>query len=158
MTPIWDCAQQGRVAQAVMKGRTITNVTGSYANTSPLWRHTSKSPLEATMWMAQTTASGMTPWYHWLGGRPADHRWEQTGTYFFQWLAAHQPHFVNQHSIATLGVVFAQRTNAFYQPPGGHDATEFLQGMYEALLEGDFFSTSFTRMISGPRRSRSIRL
>src|SRR5260370_719675 len=55
-TPIWDCAQQGRVAQPVMKGKTITNVTGSYANTRPLWRHTSKSPQEATMWMAQTTA------------------------------------------------------------------------------------------------------
>jgi hypothetical protein len=137
-TPIWDCAQQGRVAQAVMKGRTITNVTGSYANTSPLWRHTSKAPLEATMWMAQTTASGMTPWYHWLGGKPEDHRWEKTGRDFFQWIAANEAHFTNGHSIATLGVVFSQRTNAFYQPPGGRDATEFLQGMYKALLDGRF--------------------
>lgn len=38
VTPIWDCAQQGRVAQCVMKGRTITNVTGAYANSQPLWR------------------------------------------------------------------------------------------------------------------------
>jgi hypothetical protein len=49
ITPIWDCAQQGRVAQSVMKGRTITNVTGAYANSQPLWRHTAKSPAEATM-------------------------------------------------------------------------------------------------------------
>jgi hypothetical protein len=137
-TPIWDCAQQGRVAQAVMKGRTITNVTGSYATTSPLWRHTSKAPLEATMWMAQTVASGMTPWYHWLGGKPEDHRWEKTGRDFYQWLAGNEPHFVNQHSIATLGVVFSQRTNAFYQPPDGRDRTEFLQGIYKALLDGRF--------------------
>jgi hypothetical protein len=137
-TPIWDCAQQGRVAQAVMKGRTITNVTGSYANTSPLWRHTAKAPLEATMWMAQTVASGMTPWYHWLGGKPEDHRWEKTGRYFYQWLAANEQHFVNRHSLATLAVVFSQRTNAFYQPPGGHDPSEFLQGIYKALLDGRF--------------------
>ena len=137
-TPIWDCAQQGRVAQAVMKGRTITNVTGSYANTSPLWRHTSKAPLEAIMWMAQTVASGMTPWYHWLGGAPEDHRWEKTGRDFYQWLAANERHFINQHSLAKLGVVFSQRTNAFYRPPGGHDPTEFLQGMYKALLDGRF--------------------
>ncbi len=137
-TPIWDCAQQGRVAQAVMKGRTITNVTGSYANTAPLWRHTSKASAEATLWMAQTTASGMTPWYHWLGGKPEDHRWEKTGRDFFQWLAANEPHFINERSMATLGVVFSQRTSAFYQPPGGRDATEFLQGMYKVLLDGRF--------------------
>ncbi|PYT17678.1 MAG: hypothetical protein DMG59_06665 [Acidobacteria bacterium] len=137
-TPIWDCAQQGRVAQAVMKGKTITNVTGSYANARPLWRHTSKSPEEATMWLAQTTASGMVPWYHWLGGAPEDLRWRPTGAKFFQWIAANEKHFVNKASIANLGVVFSQRTNAYYNPPGGGDPTEFLQGLYYALLEGRF--------------------
>jgi len=28
--------------------------------------------------------------------------------------------------------------NGFYNPPGGTDATEFLQGLYYALLEGRF--------------------
>ncbi|HUJ21440.1 MAG TPA: alpha-amylase family protein [Bryobacteraceae bacterium] len=137
-TPIWDCAQQGRVAQCVMKGRTITNVTGSYANSHPLWRHTSKAPEEATMWMAQTTASGMVPWYHWLGGAPQDLRWRETGRSFFDWIARNERHFVNRRSIANLGVVFSQRGNAFYKPPGGNDPTEFLQGLYYALLESRF--------------------
>jgi hypothetical protein len=137
-TPIWDCAQQGRVAQSVMKGRTITNVTGSYANTRPLWRHTAKSVPEATLWMAQTAASGMVPWYHWLGGAPEDQRFREAGRRFFQWHARHEAHFVNRRPIANLGVVFAQRTNAFYRPPGGGDVTESLQGLYYALLEGRF--------------------
>ena len=134
-TPIWDCAQQGRVAQSAMKGRTITNVTGAYANNHPLWRHTSKSPEEATMWMAQTTASGMVPWYHWLGGAPKDLRWRETGRQFFAWIAQHERHFVNRRSIANIGVLFSERGNAFYKPPGGSDPTEFLQGLYYALLE-----------------------
>jgi hypothetical protein len=137
-TPIWDCAQQGRVARAVMKGRTVTNVTGSYSNSHPLWRHTAKTPLETTMWMAQTTASGMTPWFHWLGGKPEDHRWEDTGRNFFQWIAANSAHFVAQQSVTNLAVVFSQRTNAFYHAPGGGEATDFLQGMYHALLDGRF--------------------
>src|SRR6266404_3368673 len=137
-TSIWDCAQQGRVAQSVMKGRTITNVTGAYANSHPLWRHTAKSPQEATMWMAQTTASGMIPWYHWLGGAPEDMRWRETGRKFFQWIASNEKHFVNRESVANLGVVFSERTNGFYTPPGGTDTTEFLQGLYYALLEGRF--------------------
>ncbi len=139
VTPIWDCAQQGRVAYSVMKGRTTTNVTGAYANTRPLWRHTSKSPAEATLWMAQTTASGMVPWYHWLGGAPEDLRWRETGRTFYQWHARHEKHFANRRSMANLGVVFSERTNAFYRPPGGDDPTEFLQGLYYALLEGRFF-------------------
>ena len=134
-TPIWDCALQGRVAQCVMKGRTITNVTGSYANSRPLWRHTSKAPEEATMWMAQTTASGMVPWYHWLGGAPKDMRWRETGRRFFAWIADHERHFMNRRSVANVAVVFSQRDNAFYKPPAGTDATEFLLGLYYALLE-----------------------
>jgi Hypothetical glycosyl hydrolase 6/Beta-galactosidase trimerisation domain len=137
-TPIWDCAQQGRVAQSVMKGRTITNVTGSYANTSPLWRHTAKSRIEATMWMAQTTASGMVPWYHWLGGAPEDQRFRVAGREFFQWIARNEPHFVNRRPIANLGVVFSQRMNSSYTPPGGGAPSDFLQGMYYALVEGRF--------------------
>src|SRR5579871_324691 len=134
-TPIWDCAQQSRVAHCVMKGRTITNVTGAYANSHPLWRHTSKSPEEATMWMAQTTASGMVPWYHWLGGAPKDLRWRETGRRFFDWIAQHERHFINRKSIARIAFVFSERGNAFYKPPGGADPTEFLQGLYYALLE-----------------------
>jgi hypothetical protein len=139
VTPIWDCAQQGRVGRAVMKGRTITNVTGAYSNAQPLWRHTSKSPLEMTMWLAQTTASGMTPWFHWLGGKPEDLRWQETGRNFFRWIAKNEPHFVNQESVANLGIIFAQRTNAFYKVPGQGDVTDNLQGIYQALLRGRFF-------------------
>jgi len=146
-TPIWDCAQQGRVAQSVMSGRTITNVTGSYSNSRIIWRHTAKAPAEATLWMAQTVASGMVPWYHWLGGSPEDNRWRDTGRSFFNWLAENEAHFVNRRSIANLAVLYPQSTIAFYKSgdrPGswrGADraqTAEYLQGLYYALLEGRF--------------------
>jgi hypothetical protein len=146
-TVIWDCAQQGRVAQAVMKGRTITNVTGAYSNSRPLWRHTAKAPAETTMWMAQTTASGMVPWFHWLGGAPEDNRWREAGRSFFTWLAANERHFRNRRSIADLAVLYPQSTIAFYAsgetwprlrgPDAGHPS-DYLQGLYYALLEGRF--------------------
>jgi hypothetical protein len=143
-TPIWDCAQQGRVAQAVMRGRAITNVTGAYSNSRPTWRHVAKSPEETTLWMAQTTSSGMVPWFHWLGGAPEDTRWKEIGHTFFAWLAKHEPHFRNKRSIADLAVLYPQRTIAFYrsgQPSRGADridTAEYLQGLYYALLEGRF--------------------
>ncbi len=146
-TPIWDCAQQGRVAQAAMNGGTITNVTGSYSNSRITWRHVAKPAAEATLWMAQTTASGMVPWFHWLGGAPEDNRWRAVGRDFYRWLAQHEPHFRNRRSIANLAVLYPQRTIAFYRSgdgPGswrGSDrvqTSDYLQGLYYALLDGRF--------------------
>ncbi len=146
-TVIWDCAQQGRVAQSVMNGRTITNVTGSYSNSGPTWRHVTKSPAETTMWMAQTAASGMVPWFHWLGGSPEDTRWREVGRSFFNWLAANEPHFRNRRSVADIAVLYPQNTIAFYKSGEGagswrgadrSQTSDYLQGLYYALLEGRF--------------------
>ncbi len=147
-TPIWDCAQQGRVARPVMGGRPTTNVTGAYSNSRITWRHVSKAPAETTMWMAQTAASGMVPWFHWLGGAPEDTRWKDVGRAFFAWLAANEPHFRNRRSIADVAVLYPQRTIAFYRsgtrPRDWRGAdraqtSEYLQGLYYALLEGRVF-------------------
>src|SRR2546423_917906 len=143
-TPIWNCAQQGRVARAVMQGRTVTNVTGAYSNSQPTWRHVAKAPAEMTMWLVQTTASGMVPWFHWLGGSPEDNRWREVGRSFFTWLADNEAHFRNRSSLADLAVLYPQRTVAFYSRPeskrpryrGG--PVDYLQGLYYALLEGRF--------------------
>jgi hypothetical protein len=146
-TPIWMCAQQGRVARSVMQGRTVTNVIGSYSNGTITWRHSSKTPAETTLWMAQATASGMVPWFHWLGGQPEDTRWRPTGQAFFDWLAANETHFRNRRSLANLAVLYPQSTIAFYGSNGTTtrtlngatiDAAEYLEGMYAALLEGRF--------------------
>jgi Hypothetical glycosyl hydrolase 6/Beta-galactosidase trimerisation domain len=147
-TAIWDCAQQGRVARAVMGGRTVTNVTGAYSNSRPTWRHVTKAPAETTMWMAQTAASGMVPWFHWLGGAPEDTRWKAVGRDFFNWLAANESHFRNRRSIADIAVLYPQRTIAFYRSGarsldwrGAERAqtADYLQGLYYALLEGRIF-------------------
>ena len=143
-TVIWDCAQQGRVAQSVMQGRTITNVTGAYSNSRPTWRHVTKAPAETTMWLAQTAASGMVPWFHWLGGAPEDTRWKEVGREFFTWLADNEPHFRNTRSIADVAVLYPQRTIAFYRSSGSGawrggeraQSADYLQGLYYALLEG----------------------
>jgi hypothetical protein len=146
-TPVWACAQQGRVAQSVMDGRTITNVIGAYSNSHPLWRHTSKPAAEMTLWMAQVTASGMVPWYHWLGASPEDNRWREPGRAFFDWLAGNEPHFRNRRSLANIAVLYPQSTIAFYRSNGTParrlngaiiDPVDYIEGLYYALLEGRF--------------------
>lgn len=146
-TPVWMCAQQGHVARSVMNGRTVTNVVGSYSNSSIDWRHTSKPPAEMTIWAAQAAASGMVPWLHRLGGQVQDNRWREPGHAFFDWLATNQAHFRNHTSLAEIAVLYPQKTIAFYGSNGTAtrklngetiDSAEYLEGMYAALLEGRF--------------------
>lgn len=149
-TPIWDCAQQGKVAYAIMKGKPVTNVVGIKTGA---WRHSSNADAEITLWLAQTSASGMIPWWVYLGGELYDKRWMETGRKYFQWLAKHEKHFFNKRSLAKIGVIFSQKINELYVAPGnvaegygGRAAdpnsrgvpTDYLQGMYSALLEGRF--------------------
>ncbi|MGA2328893.1 MAG: alpha-amylase family protein [Bryobacteraceae bacterium] len=136
--PIWHCAQSARVVQSLMKGRPTTIGNGSNSTTRLLWRHVAKSDAEVTLWWAQVAAGGSVPWCAWLGHDPEDQRWREPARQFFQWHARHEAHFVNRRPIANLGVVFSQRTNAFYVPPEDVQSWEYLQGLYYALLEGRF--------------------
>lgn len=146
-TPIWICAQEGRLARSLAGDRPVINSCGSYASGLPGWRHTSKTKEEATLWMAQAAASGMVPSYHWLGGQPEDTRWKETGRLFYSWLAENETHFRNRATIANLAVVYPQSTISFYAANGMRerklngqiiDPTDYLEGMYAALLEGRF--------------------
>ena len=139
--PVWGASLQGRVCDAMMNGRTATNVTGSYTTGSFRWRNIHKSTEEAQMWMNETVASGMVPWYHFIGaeeGLGADRRWQQPGHDYFNWLAKNDPHFISKGTIADMAVVMGQRTQRFYRPEGLGDAMANIHGLYQALLEGRF--------------------
>jgi hypothetical protein len=140
-TPIWGCASQGRVCNAVQQGKMATNVTGAWSTGPVRWRYVAKSPLEDRMWFNETVASGMVPYQHIIGaekGLGEDHRVLEPAREFFNWTAKHDIHFANKQSIATIGVVIGQRTNLFYKPPAGVNVSQYMDGLYSALLDGRF--------------------
>jgi Hypothetical glycosyl hydrolase 6/Beta-galactosidase trimerisation domain len=140
-TPIWGCTLQGRVCNAVQKGKMATNVTAAWSTGSPRWRNVYKSPEEQRMWLDETLASGMVPYHHIIGGEKGmgeDRRWLEPAHQYFNWMAKHDAHFVNKGSIANIGVVMGQRTHLFYRPPRGVQMPQYMNGLYYALLEGRF--------------------
>ncbi|MDB5188373.1 MAG: hypothetical protein JWO50_893 [Candidatus Kaiserbacteria bacterium] len=135
----WDVSQQVRLARALMKGRTVTNVTGSYERSNDLWwRNVTGNQPEIKVRLAQTAASGATLWYHWLGnheGWHEDRRWQLMGAQFLSWQAANDQHFHNVRSIASVAILVSQRSNRLYKDVPGTDALQSLEGMYEILTE-----------------------
>ena len=139
--PAWLCSLQGRVCQSVLDGKMAANVTGAWTTGPIRWRNAGKSPAEIKMWLSETSASGMVPYYHIVGaekGFGEDRRELDVPRQYFNWTAQHDSHFVNRRTVAPIGVVTGQRTHLFYKPQPGANMQQFLNGMYYALLEGRF--------------------
>jgi len=142
---VWGCSLQGRVCNAVLDGKFAANVTAAYSTGNPGWRNASKNPVESRMWLNETLASGMVPYFHFVGaekGFGEDRRWQKVGVDYFQWTARHDEHFTTRRSIANIGVVIGQSTQLLYPGPTNVRSHaymhETIQGIYDALLRGRF--------------------
>ncbi len=142
---IWGCSLQGRVCNAILDGKVAANVTAAYSTGSPGWRNVAKSPYEDRMWLNETLASGMVPYFHFVGaenGFAEDRRWQEVGVDYFRWTARHDEHFKTRRSIANIGVVFGQSTQLLYPGPTSARSHAYMhettQGLYDALLQGRF--------------------
>jgi hypothetical protein len=142
---IWGCSLQGRVCNAVLDGKVAANVTAAYSTGNPGWRNVSKSAAESRMWLSETLASGMVPYFHFVGaenGFREDRRWQQVGRDNFRWTAQHDAHLTTRRSMANIGVVIGQSTQLLYPGPASARSHtymhETMQGIYDALLEGRF--------------------
>lgn len=142
---VWGCTLQGRVCNAVLDGKFAANVTGAYSTGAVTWRNGSKTPAEAKMWLNETLAGGMVPYYHFVGsedGLGEDRRWQKVGSDYFRWTAKHDAHFRTRRSIANIGVVMGQSTRLLYSGPATIHSPAYMhettQGIYDALLQGRF--------------------
>ena len=136
--PVWQNAQQVKYAHAMMNGRPVAAVTAGYTRSgSTMWRQASDTTYEPVARMAQTTAAGGIVWYHQLGleqGFKDDRRWQKNGRDFLQWHAENDAHFYNVRSLANVAIILPTNTMSHQHEKKGK-ATDFLQGMYAALVE-----------------------
>ena len=142
---IWGCSLQGRVCGAVMDGKFAGNVTAAYSTGTVRWRNGSKNPDEAKMWLSETVASGMAPYFHFIGseaGFGEDRRWQKVGSDYFQWTKKHDAHLKPRRSIANIGVVIGQSTQLLYPGPTAAHSRAYMRettyGIHETLLNGRF--------------------
>ena len=119
-----------------------TNVTGAWSTGAP--------PLAQRLQVARGSAdvderdAGLRHGARTTTSSAARTAWARTAAaleparQYFNWMAKHEPHFVNRRSIANIGVVMGQRTQLFHTPPRGAADAQYMDGLYYALLEGRF--------------------
>jgi hypothetical protein len=97
------------------------------------------------MWLNETLASGMLPYYHFIGseaGFGEDRRWQKVGADYFQWTARHDAHLKPRRSIANIGIVMGQSTQLLYKGPVAANSRTYMRdtthGIYDGLLRGRF--------------------
>jgi len=142
---VWGATLQGRVCNAVLDGKFAANITAAYSTGDVAWRNAAKNPAEATMWLNETVASGLAPYYHFIGsenGFGEDRRWQKLGSDYFQWTAKHDAHLKVRRSLANIGVVMGQSTQLLYPGPATMRSHTYMRetthGLYEMLLAGRF--------------------
>ena len=134
--PTFLVGEFGRLLRNVAEGKPFYNLFGTWHAHTPMKRTLAKPAAEASLWLAESTATGFRPWWHSIGAANEDRRWVPAFEEFFQWHAEHERHLVDRQSLAEVGVVFSVRTTDYYGREAPDErVSKHLHGLVYGLLK-----------------------
>ncbi|GAA1641242.1 family 10 glycosylhydrolase [Kribbella alba] len=92
----------------------IPESTAMYDAGTPTFRLGSKPEAEARMWAVEGFAGGIQPWWHHIGSVHEDRRQYATAEPLFSWHAEHEQYLINREPVATVGLLWSQRSVDFH--------------------------------------------
>ncbi|MGW1343933.1 alpha-amylase family protein [Kribbella sp. NPDC002412] len=92
----------------------IPESTAMYDAGTPTFRLGSKPEPEARMWAVEGFAGGIQPWWHHIGSVHEDRRQYATAEPLFGWHAANEAYLVDREPVATVGLLWSQRSVDFH--------------------------------------------
>jgi hypothetical protein len=88
------------------------------------------------IWVADSIASGMRPWFTKFCGQIFDDRWLPVVESIYRFHHTLEPYMRDQHSLAQVGLVYSQQTARWYGGDNPRETVEHhLLGVYHALIE-----------------------
>jgi hypothetical protein len=103
-----------------------------YENSRTNFRLASKPAAEARMWMIAGIAGGIQPWWHHVGAYHEDRRMYRIAEPVMKWHQANEGRLVNRTPLATVGLVWSQRSTDFY---GRDNAADLVDAPYEGFAQ-----------------------
>ena len=100
------------------------------------WKDSVQVAPELQVWVADSIANGMRPWFTKFAGQIWDHRWLPVVEEIYTWHAKHDRYWRDRTPMATAGLVYSQQTASQYGGPAAHEKVEDpILGVYQALVE-----------------------
>jgi Hypothetical glycosyl hydrolase 6/Beta-galactosidase trimerisation domain len=134
--PLWSSGKCAKVFSGVAEGRPVGGIFSVGLEGPHRWKDSVQSPAELRVWIAESVANGMRPWWTKFGATVADGRWLEVVKDTYQWLARCEPYLRNTDSLARVALVYSQRMA--HRHLEGQCCTDFeahLDGAYQALIE-----------------------
>jgi hypothetical protein len=102
---------------------------------TPMFRLATKPPAEARAWMLAGFAGGIQPWWHHVSAYHEDRRMYRTAEPVMRWHRENERYLVDRTPVASVGVVWSQRSVDFYGRDDAEPLTEQpLRGWMQALV------------------------
>jgi len=102
---------------------------------TPMFRLATKTPAEARAWMLAGFAGGIQPWWHHVSAYHEDRRMYRTAEPIMRWHRENERYLVDRTPVASVGVVWSQRSVDFYGRDAADELAEQpLRGWMQALV------------------------
>jgi hypothetical protein len=132
----WSNGKNGKEYRATMGRKPIGGIFSMGVEEAYRWKDSVQNSAEIRVFVADGVANGLRPWFTKFCGMIYDPRWLDTVSQVYNMYADWEPYLRNEAPVAQVGMVYSQRTAAYY---GGEQARtkveEPIRGWYHAMVE-----------------------
>jgi hypothetical protein len=137
LIPPWASGKNGKEYRAAMGNKPIVGIFSVGAEEEYRWKDSVQNPDEVRLWVADSIANGVRPWFTKFGGSVNDPRWLKPVEEIYSWCHGAEAYLRNERPLARVAVVYSQQTDWYY--PSKRGAPNGLEdaglGWYHALVE-----------------------
>ncbi len=136
LQPLWSNGKNAKEYRAAVRQKPVAGLFSVGFEYPYRWKDSVQHGPEIRMFVADGVANGLRPWFTKFGGMVYDPRWLDTVKDMYHLYAAWEPYLRNEAPIASVAIVYSQRSVDYY---AGKDAEALVEdpirGWYQALVE-----------------------
>jgi Hypothetical glycosyl hydrolase 6/Beta-galactosidase trimerisation domain len=132
----WLMGKTAKEYRATMGSKPVIGLFGVGVEEPYRWKDSVNANAEIRIWVLDSIANGMRPWFSKFSATLHDERWLNGVEEIYLWTQKNQHYLTHQQPLARVALVYSQQTALYYG--GDHAQTrveDHALGWYQALIE-----------------------